>query len=343
MEENKKYNLKKVFLILGIILVINLLFNSFTFYAWANRLPFGMSREVFVSVFKPLNDFTTSVGLTTPGKTFVAAYRSVFGITSDAGFGGGAYDVSKLDSLKKAADSLKKAQEEIVYSKEKPLKILLIGDSMMGPGFGYMMVTLLGTDSSVYAKRFFKHSTGLSRPDYFDWFKQADALFAEDSYDVVVVMMGTNDAQGFEAEGTVHKFGSESWIRIYGTRASNFMKLLTVKAKKVYWVGMPPMREPGFDGRMKTLSKIVETQASQYERVHFLSLLDVLGVNGTYQPFLNYRGKLQSMRENDGIHFTNAGGGLVADTVYALIKNDFKFKKIQSAVQTKDQDTIQRK
>ncbi|NUM70112.1 MAG: DUF459 domain-containing protein [Ignavibacteriaceae bacterium] len=343
MEEKNRYSLKKVFLILGIILVINLVFNSFTFYSWANRLPFGMSREIFVSVFKPLNDFTTSLKLTVPGTSFVAAYRSVFGIKSDAGFGGGDYDVSKLDSLKKAADSLKKAQEEIVYSKEKPLKILLIGDSMMGPGFGYMMVTQLGADSAVYAKRFFKHSTGLSRPDYFDWFKQADALFAEDSYDVVIVMMGTNDAQGFEAEGQVHKFGSDSWIRIYGTRASDFMKLLTVKSKKVYWVGMPPMREPGFDGRMKTLSKIVETQASQYERVHFLSLLDVLGVNGTYQPFLNYRGKLQSMRENDGIHFTNAGGGLVADTVYSLIKTDFKFRAAAQAVQSKDADSLKAK
>ncbi|MBE2281327.1 MAG: DUF459 domain-containing protein [Ignavibacteriaceae bacterium] len=328
IQEPSKTNLNTTVIAIISLLFSLLIFNSSQLYTWASRLDIGKEREIALSVTKSVYDVTSAVKTTFPAEEVKKLYSNISGMKAASGFRG---DSPLLQSEIDTADSTRIAdsiqiKKEIVFSKDNPAKILLIGDSMMGPGFGEVMIKKLERDSSTAPKRFFKHSTGLSRPDYFDWFAQIRTLLNERQSDIIIVMMGTNDAQGFTDNGITHYYGKEEWFRIYRERVAAFVKIITDNSLKVYWVGMPPMREPGFDGRMKTLSKIYDEEISKISNGIFVSGLDLLGDGaGNYTAYKVVNGVNSLLRANDGIHFTTQGGQVIADFVYDLIKKDFKF------------------
>ena len=89
-----------------------------------------------------------------------------------------------------------------------PAKVYIVGDSDAGT-FGPYLETLLDGTNIVDTELNYKVSSGLARPDFFDWPAELAAKLPEVDPDIVVATFGGNDSQGLAVEdGDVHRVRS---------------------------------------------------------------------------------------------------------------------------------------
>lgn len=152
-------------------------------------------------------------------------------------------------------------------------------------------------------------SSGFVRADYFDWNRALDEALANDTFDIVVMIIGINDRQAIGSAAAL----SEEWKQAYSARLERFLATLRARGKPVVWVELPPMEQPRYGADMVQISSLhraavlaaggewVET----YERY--------MSEAGGYTPVgPDLNGQIVSMRKSDGIHFSAAGSDKLA-------------------------------
>jgi uncharacterized protein len=201
-----------------------------------------------------------------------------------------------------------------------PLRVLVVGDSL-GIDLGGPLVNDLASTGVVQATLDGKESTGLTRPDYFNWPAELQADIAKINPQVVVVMIGANDPQDFPGPPDV-PFGNAQWNAMYTQRVNAFMQEATSTGASVIWVGMPPMQNGQLSSEMNVLNGIVASQAATVPNVTYVSAWTVLGSPpGTFSTYLLVNGQNVLAREPDGTHVTAAGGDLLSQAVLATMRN----------------------
>jgi hypothetical protein len=215
------------------------------------------------------------------------------------------------------------------FSREHPLWVHVAGDSVSHE-FGQELVKLTEHGAGLTrAQAEFRYSSGLTRPDYFDWPSQLrKALAADPAPRAVVVMFGANDAQGIMTGSGAASFGSTAWIAEYRSRVAALMDELLARGVRVYWVGQPIMRPSRFDQRMTLLNGIYAEEAAKRTGVSFVSTRAMFADDaGRYTAYLpDESGKRTLMRAPDGIHLSAAGGRRLARAVLDLIGTDFSLR-----------------
>ncbi len=199
-----------------------------------------------------------------------------------------------------------------------PLRVLIVGDSIGLDMGGALQSDLAGT-GVVNAALDGKESTGLTRPDYFNWPAELASDLHTDNPQVVVIMVGANDAQDFLGPPDT-PYASPKWNDLYAQRVAQFMQIASSGGAAVVWVGMPPMQNPGLSGQMADLNDIVQHQAiTAKPPVIFVSTDKSLGTPmGGYTAFTtNAAGQIVNTRTPDGIHLTPGGSQVVAQQVIA--------------------------
>ncbi len=194
-----------------------------------------------------------------------------------------------------------------------PLRVLIVGDSL-GLDMGSALQYDLAATGVVSASLDARESTGLTRPDYFDWPAELQTDLNKVDPQVVVVMMGANDAQDFLGPPDV-PYTSPQWNTMYSQRASQFMQRAESGGATVIWIGMPPMQNPGLSAQMSDIDTVDQTAAArQTPPVHFLSTWTVLGTpQGSYTAFItNAAGQVVNIRTPDGTHLTPGGSQVAA-------------------------------
>ena len=197
-----------------------------------------------------------------------------------------------------------------------PLRVLIVGDSIGLDMGGPLQSDLAGT-GVVNAALDARESTGLTRPDYFNWPAELTSDLKVAQPHVVVVMIGANDAQDFLGPPDV-PYTSPAWNTDYSQRVAQFMQVAQSGGATVVWVGMPPMQNPGLSAQMSDIDAVAEHQAALARPpVTFLSTLKVLGTaQGGYTAFVtNAAGQIVDVRAPDGTHLTAGGGQVVAQQV----------------------------
>ena len=322
----RTYKTTEIFILILTIVAIVLIFDSNGLLKWAHALNVGEPRKSILNVMRPVYVFNKSINVTVPKDNFDSLYKHISGIKTDPGYTVNllndniAYEV-KIDSSKIQALSLNNYK---VYNRKNKLKAILIGDSMMGWGFGVSMENYLDRDSNAIAKRYSKVLSGLSRLDFFNWFSQMENIFTSEKYDIAIVMMGTNDGQSFEQEGVVFQYNTPKWRAEYGKRVNNFIKLLLNNVKYVYWVSLPPMRSEKMQEIEGLINSMAKKEVKKFPKAEWIESRPVLGdADGRYQHTLLYKKKMIIIRHDDGIHFTNAGGELLSAVVYNKIYKKF--------------------
>ena len=195
--------------------------------------------------------------------------------------------------------------------------MLIVGDSIGLDLGGPLQSDLAGT-GVVNAALDARESTGLTRPDYFNWPAELTSDIAEVHPQVVVMMIGGNDAQDFPGPPDV------PYTRRSGTRSTpsgwtQFMQIAASGGATVVWVGMPPYGEPVLNAQMQDLNAVVQQQAAAtVPPVVFLSTDKTLGTpQGGYTAFVtNAAGQVINVRAPDGTHLTvgrRIGGGRPGD------------------------------
>ena len=202
-----------------------------------------------------------------------------------------------------------------------PLRVLIVGDSI-GLDMGGALQSDLANTGVVNAALDARESTGLTRPDYFNWPAELQNDLKSADPQVVVVMIGANDAQDFLGPPDV-PYTSSQWNSLYGQRVAQFMQVAGSGGATVVWVGMPPMRDPNLSGQMTDLNVVDAHQASlATPPAHFVNTAKLLGTaQGGYTAFLtNAAGQIVNTRPPDGIHLTPGGSQVVAQQVIAELQ-----------------------
>lgn len=199
---------------------------------------------------------------------------------------------------------------------EEPLRIFLGGDSMTIE-LAQSFEDLVGGRAELEVSTHPQVSSGLSRPDFFDWPAYLTDEVLPAAPEVVVVMFGANDSQALEIDGTPHQPSSQEWQDEYRRRVGVMMDLLRGDGRLVVWVGQPHMREAGFDERMGVLDDIYASEAEGRPWVHFLDSRPVLSPDG--EGFQSDAGGT-SLRQGDGIHLDRGGADVLAEAVLAAVE-----------------------
>lgn len=205
-------------------------------------------------------------------------------------------------------------------TKADPLRFAAYGESVgESPVWGIWQRTQTDKDFGRRVKLhyFTKPSSGLSRPDFFDWTRYLRRDLAGNKYEAVMFMTGANDAQDVKVNGIKYTFGTKAWDELYQTRVAEVMDLILDKgAVRLYWVGMPRMGLAGFGPKMARLNGIyrkeAEARAPQVVYVDLWKLLD--GAGGTYRA---------DLRQGDGVHLSDAGAFRSGDVILRQIRRDW--------------------
>jgi lysophospholipase L1-like esterase len=202
-----------------------------------------------------------------------------------------------------------------------PLRVLIVGDSI-GIDLGDALQPDLADTGVVSAALDGRVSTGLTRPDYFNWPAELTADLKSTNPQVVVIMMGANDAQDFLGPPDV-PYTSPQWNTLYAQRVAQFMQIAGSGGAAVVWVGMPPMQNPGLDAQMSDVNAVVQQQAAKaHPPVTYVSTDRSLGTaQGGYTAFVTTgAGQVVNVRTPDGTHMTPGGGQVVAQQVIAELQ-----------------------
>jgi uncharacterized protein len=194
-----------------------------------------------------------------------------------------------------------------------PLRVLIVGDSL-GLDLGSALQYDLAATGVVSASLDARESTGLTRPDYFNWPAELQSDLKSVDPQVIVVMMGANDAQDFIGPPDV-PYTSPQWNTMYAQRVQQFMQIAQSGGATVVWIGMPPMQNPGLSAQMSDVDAVDQHVAAQQKPpVHYVSTWTILGTpQGGYTAFItNAAGQVVNIRTPDGTHLTPGGGQVAA-------------------------------
>jgi hypothetical protein len=209
-------------------------------------------------------------------------------------------------------------------TRKDPLRLYIIGDSM-AQVFGSSLENLAEDTHFIKAKLDYKVSSGLSRPDFFDWPQRMIDQIVEFDPDATAVLFGANDGQNVLFKGKVLDVGSKAWQEVYAKRVGKAMDILTRGGRRAYWVGNPIMRDPHYRKRISMMDHIYEAEAKKHPGVFYIPTWALFAnEKGSYTEYLpDENGDPVLMRAPDGIHLTRAGGDRMAQATLDVIEKDW--------------------
>jgi hypothetical protein len=215
------------------------------------------------------------------------------------------------------------------FTAAHPLRVWVAGDSLAEvPGQGLERAATPSLDVVGVESRL---STGLARPDLYNWYTRIPAATKGLGARVAVFSFGADDAHDYMAgvpEGkTIGPLGSASWDAEYRRRVDGVTRELAARGIYTVWLGLPIPDGPGFRHSFPIVNRILASVAKAHPQtstyVDTWHLLD--DSRGRYTAYLRVNGKLTLMRLPDGVHYTAAAGDLVAAQVLKQLRARFRF------------------
>jgi len=207
----------------------------------------------------------------------------------------------------------------IVGLEPRPTRVLMIGDSNFYGALGHRLdFGFRARGYDVFLRG--KPSSGLARPEFFDWFEEARRLIAQTRPDAIVVMLGANDVQRITWPRLSKKVffkDEQDWRTAYEARVRTFMRMLAEGGREVFYLS-PTNR--GWDKARRAVSKVRDIQervAAGLPRVHWVDMFPFSSdANGAWLHFgVGDDGEKVWYRMPDRIHLTKSGGELIGARV----------------------------
>jgi hypothetical protein len=214
---------------------------------------------------------------------------------------------------------------------ENPAKVFIVGDSDAGT-FGPYLQTLLDGTGVVTTELDYKVSSGLARPDFFDWPAEIDAKLPEVDPDIVVATFGGNDAQGLSVANGDFIVGDPvaneaEWVAEYSERAGAVMDQLLADGRTVIWVGIPNDDNPDVTARMAIQDKAARAAAAERPGVIFIDTWKRFsGRTGGWAEFVidPRDGEGKDVRADDGFHLNQTGAEILAIDIAQAIRDTLR-------------------
>jgi hypothetical protein len=214
---------------------------------------------------------------------------------------------------------------------ENPATVYIVGDSDAGT-FGPYLQTLLDGTNIVDTELNYKVSSGLARPDFFDWPAELAAKLPEVNPDIVVATFGGNDANILrDADGSdvagYPESDPASWTAEYQERVGEVMDLMLEDGRTVVWVGIPNDDNPEVTARLRIQDQAVRAAAADRPGVIFVDTwARFSGRDGNWAEFVidprDSQGK--DVRAEDGFHLNTNGAEILALDIAQAIRDELR-------------------
>jgi len=223
-----------------------------------------------------------------------------------------------------------------------PLRVWVGGDSL-GEYVGSRLLYKVANPSVTAVELEFEISTGLARPDYFDWpGRLSEVMVREDRPQVVVFMAGGNDDQDMSRDGGRLVLLSEDWLTEYRQRTATMMDIAAYPDAQLIWVNLPPMKDGKRQEMASAVNQILSEEAALRSWVTVVDIVPMFtGPSGGFEQFLVRTGseRTTKARANDGVHITASASQWVAELVWTSINASWQFDESVSATTTVPQPT----
>ena len=202
-----------------------------------------------------------------------------------------------------------------IATPEEPLRVLAVGDSLM-LDLQYGLERVLDPRPDVVVEGRGALGFGFTVP-HWDWDDDVLADYAEmvASFqpDVVVVMIGANEFQGYALEGEDLEPGSERWREVLLERADDAMSHWRAGGATVYWWTTPTMRGAGYltDDLNGVWATTIDAWMEGAGMIDSMAILG--GPDGAYRESIeDSDGSPIPLRKEHGVHFFEVGADLLA-------------------------------
>lgn len=197
----------------------------------------------------------------------------------------------------------------------RPMRVLMIGDSNFFGSLGHRVergFRARGYEVHIRAKP----SSGLARPDFFDWFRETRRLIAVSRPDVIVAMLGANDVQRITWPRLARRVfwqDQPGWRTAYEARVRTFMQMLADDGREVFYLSPTNRGWPVARDAVDKVRDIQQRVAGDLPRVHWIDMFPLSSnAHGEWLRFgVGEDGKRIWYRQPDRIHLTKLGGELI--------------------------------
>jgi hypothetical protein len=220
-----------------------------------------------------------------------------------------------------------------VPSAADPARVMIVGDSDAGT-FGPYLQQLLRQTGIVETELDYKVSSGLARPDFYDWHTALAEKVPAFAPDIVVVTFGGNDAQFLAdtAGGVVvgqprPDSTNAEWTTEYRNRVGRVLDYLAAENRTVVWVGIPNHVNPEVTFRMQLQDLAVKAEVAERPEIRFVDTWTrFAGRNGNFAEYVvdPRDGQGKSVRASDGFHLNRNGAEILAIDISQVIFDELR-------------------
>ena len=202
---------------------------------------------------------------------------------------------------------------------ESKVRIAFVGDSL-SDGYWEGVSVSAGRDACLKNQlefgRFAKNSTGLTRPDRYDWAVELRRIAESFKPKLFVMSLGLNDRQSVVEHGQITMDDSPLYDDKYKERVTAVLKHAAAAKAALLWIGLPAMRMPVTEKDTRAKNRLFEEAITAFgdPDIQYVEpwKLNAAGADtfASYGPDQN--GRMVQIRTPDGEHFTVAGEMLTA-------------------------------
>jgi hypothetical protein len=303
----------KVLGVIAIALAIAALFNSEALVRAGEGMQPGTTRDIVLSVGRPLDDAAGTLGLDLPRE----GLDRVFGQEDKTAEG---------TALERGTDAIlrRKARRQTFAqpTRSDPLDVFVTGDSQ-AEFLGQRLVDQ-SPEGLLEVAIVARNGTGLTNPAFFNWEVNAEQEMAQRDPDAVVMALGGNDGFTVQtSDGSIHEPETPGWENEFARRVAVVSAVLSGDGERpVYWVPPPTARDPLLNRIFAGQNRAVERASEAVPALRYVDVYTTLN-GGRYSDDLRIDGRLVLARQADGIHFTREGAVPAARLILGAMSRDF--------------------
>jgi uncharacterized protein len=305
--------------VLGVIviaLMVATLLNSEAIVRAGESMERGATRDIVLSLGRPLDDVAGAVGLHLPRQ----GLDLVFG-QEDKTAEGTELEEGSTAILRR---NRRKTEEQSFAqpTPEDPVELFVTGDSQAA-FIGHLLTDEL-PDDLFDVEVVPRNATGLTNPEFFNWELNAQQEIAARAPDAVVMVIGGNDGFNVLVGDQLYGWQDPEWEREYARRAAVVMRELGSDGERhVYWVPPPTARDEEQDAIYETQNRAVDEAAAAVPGARYVDVFNTIN-GGRYSDELEIDGRRVLARQPDGIHFTREGAVVPVRLILRAMARDYE-------------------
>jgi hypothetical protein len=302
--------------VIAIALTVAVLFNSEAMVRAGEGMQPGNTRDILLSLARPIDDVAGAIGLHLPREGLDLAFGQEDKTASGTELEKGSRAILRPNRRKSEEQGF--AQP----TADNPLDVLVTGDSQ-AEFLGQRLIDQ-SPEGLLNVTTVARNATGLTNPAFFNWEINAEQEVADRDPDAVVMAIGGNDGFNVQtADDSLYNPGDPGWETEFARRVAVVSSVLSGDGERpVYWVPPPTARDPKFNEIYASQNRAVERATEAISALRYVDVYSTLN-HGRYSESLTIDGKRVLARQPDGVHFTREGAVAAVRLILAAMAEDF--------------------